>query len=197
MDTEATPASSSRRPRTSLLVLLGIVLAGAAMVTLRQDAAGPAAPTSNPGRPQQQARGAAFQPEQLDVKIEALSQAAAQPDDTDRNPFTFRPKAPPPAPTRPPAERPPPDREPVNTAPVGPAPPPPIPLKFIVVTEAPNVGKIAALTDCRHTVQGVEGDIIDGRYRIVKIGVESLVIEYLDGKGQTTLRMSGQDCVAK
>ncbi|HZB25331.1 MAG TPA: hypothetical protein VE379_04300 [Vicinamibacterales bacterium] len=196
MDTEAAP-SSSRRPRTSLLVLLGIVLAGAAMVTLRQDAAGPAAPTSNPGRPQQQARGAAFQPEQLDVKIEALSQAAAQPDETDRNPFTFRPKAPPPRPPVPPADsRPRPDPGPANTAPVFTGPPP-IPLKFIGVTEAPNVGKIAALTDCRHTVQGVEGDIIDGRYRIVKIGVESLVIEYVDGKGQTTLRMSGQDCVAK
>jgi hypothetical protein len=196
MDTEATP-SSSRRPRTSLLVLLGIVLAGAAMVTLRQDAAGPAAPTSNPGRPQQQARGAAFQPEQLDVKIEALSQAAAQPDDTDRNPFTFRPKAPPPRPPAPPNDsRPRPDPGPPNTGPVSTGPPP-IPLKFIGVTEAPNVGKIAALTDCRHTVQGVEGDIIDGRYRIVKIGVESLVIEYVDGKGQTTLRMSGQDCVAK
>ena len=195
MDTEATP--SPRRPRTSLLVLLGIVLAVAAIVTLRQDSAAPAAPTSNPGRPQQQARGAAFEPEQLDVKIEALSQAAAQPDDAERNPFTFRPKAPPPSPGPAPGLRPRPDPEPVNTAPAGPALPPPIPLKFIGVTEAPNVGKIAALTDCRHTVQGVEGDIIDGRYRIVKIGVESLVIEYVDGKGQTTLRMSGQDCVAK
>ena len=195
MDTEATP--SPRRPRTSLLVLLGIVLSVAAIVTLRQDSAAPAVPTSNPGRPQQQARGAAFEPEQLDVRIEALSQAAAQPDDAERNPFTFRPKAPPPSPGPAPGARPRPDPEPLNTAPTGPALPPPIPLKFIGVTEAPNVGKIAALTDCRHTVQGVEGDIIDGRYRIVKIGVESLVIEYVDGKGQTTLRMSGQDCVAK
>lgn len=196
MDTEATPTSSSRRPRTSLLVLLGLVLAAAALVTLRQDAAAPAAPTSNPGRPQQQSRGAPFGPEQLDVRIEALSQAAAQPDDAERNPFTFRPKAAPPPPTRPPTERPRADPEPANTAPVVTGPPP-IPLKFIGVTEAPNVGKIAALTDCRHTVQGVEGDIVDGRYRIVKIGVESIVIEYVDGKGRTTLRMSGQDCVAK
>jgi hypothetical protein len=131
------------------------------------------------------------------VRIEALSQGAAQPDDTDRNPFTFRPKAaPPPPPTRPPTERPRPDPETVNTPPAGPTVPP-IPLKFIGVTEAPNVGKIAALSDCRHTVQGVEGDVVDGRYRIVKIGVESIVIEYVDGKGRTTLRMSGQDCVAK
>jgi hypothetical protein len=59
------------------------------------------------------------------------------------------------------------------------------------------VGKIAALTDCRHTVQGVEGEVIEGQYRIVKIGVESLVIEYLDGKGRTTLRMTGAECVSK
>jgi hypothetical protein len=70
-------------------------------------------------------------------------------------------------------------------------------LKFIGVTEAPGVGKIAALTDCKHTVQGREGETIEGRYRIVKIGVESLVIENVDGTNRTTLRMSGQDCVAR
>jgi hypothetical protein len=75
--------------------------------------------------------------------------------------------------------------------------PPPIPLKFIGVTEAPGVGRIAALSDCRHTVQGFEGELVDGRYRIVKIGVESLVIEYKDGRGRTTLRMTGQECVTK
>lgn len=201
METEATPAPSPRRPRTSLLVLLGIVLAAGAVVMLRQDSAAPVAPTSNPGRAQQQARADAFDPGRLDVRIEALSQAPAQPDDTDRNPFRFQPKV---APRQPSGAAPGPRRDeappPVITgpgAPAGPPPPPPIPLKFIGVTEAPAVGKIAALTDCRHTVQGVEGDIIDGRYRIVKIGVESLVIEYVDGKGRTTLRMSGQDCVAK
>jgi hypothetical protein len=31
----------------------------------------------------------------------------------------------------------------------------------------------------------------------VKIGSESLTIEHIDGKGRTTLRMTGQDCVAK
>ncbi len=196
METESTPTRSSRRPRTSLLILLGIVLAAAAMLMLREDSAAPAAPTSNPGRPQQPARGNAFQPERLDVRIEALSRDAAQPGDTERNPFRFQPKAPPPRPEPPPGKRRDPDPAPVITPPA-PSPVAAIPLKFIGVTEAPNVGKIAALTDCRHTVQGVEGDVVDGRYRIVKIGVESIVIEYVDGKGRTTLRMSGQDCVAK
>ena len=32
-----------------------------------------------------------------------------------------------------------------------------------------------------------EGQIIDGRYRIVKIGEESLIIEYANGTGRTNL----------
>jgi hypothetical protein len=194
MDTEST-ATPSRRPRTSLLVLLGIVVAVAAWMTL-QDSAGPAGETSNPRRPQPQAGAAeALDPTQLDVRLEALRAAAPKPDNTDRNPFRFQPKAPPPAP---------PDTKPFQGTKMdelGPPPPtttvvPPIPLKFIgIIAEIPNVGKVAALTDCRHTVQGTEGQEVDGRYRIVKIGTESLIIEYLDGKGRTTLRMSGQECV--
>lgn len=197
MDTEASSApSSSNRPRPWLLVLLGLVLVGALVYSMR-NSAGPAAPASNPGRTQQQAP-AADAMHAPDVKLEALKQELPPPGTTERNPFRFRPKPPPPPPPAPPPES---KLPQVTTAeptgPPPPPPPPPIPLKFIGVTEAPGVGKIAALSDCRHTVQGVEGDIIDGRYRILKIGVESLVIEYIDGKGKTTLRMSGQECVSK
>jgi len=193
MDTDSTAAPSARRPRTSLLVLLALVLGAAAWVTMK-DSTAPVTPTSNPRRPQQQQAGGALDPEQLDVRLEALKEPAPQPDRTDRNPFRFQPKAPPPAPPGP--------KLPVHTPPVDAAPPPPtttvlppIPLKFIGVTDIPNVGRVAALSDCRHTVQGTEGQEVDGRYRIIKIGTESLIIEYLDGKGRTTLRMSGQECV--
>ena len=77
-----------------------------------------------------------------------------------------------------------------------PPPPPPIPLKFIGKLETRG-GTIAAFSDCRTTMRGKEGDIIDGRYRLVKIGVESVVMEYLDGRGRTTIRESGQECVGK
>jgi hypothetical protein len=70
-------------------------------------------------------------------------------------------------------------------------------LKFIGVLEFPNKGKLAVFSDCRTTMRGREGDIIDGRYRLVRIGVESVVMEYADGRGQTTIRMSGQECVGK
>ena len=39
-------------------------------------------------------------------------------------------------------------------------------------------------TDGRDVFYGREGDIIEGRYRIVKIDVESVDIAYLDGRGQ-------------
>jgi hypothetical protein len=196
MTTEGPAGTPPRRPRTVLLVLLGIVLILAAAMTLRESAA-PPPPTSNPGRAAQQQRaGERLDPAQLDVRLEALQAEKPAPDDAERNPFRFQPKAAPRSipkneeetlPTVAPAPSPPP----------GPPSPPPIQLKFIGVTEAPSVGKIAALSDCRHTVQGTEGEVIMGRYRIVKIGVESLMIEYLDGKGRTTLRMTGQECVGK
>jgi hypothetical protein len=193
MDTDTT-APPSRRPRTSLLVLLGIVLVAAAVWTFR-DSADPVAQTSNPRRPQQQASAdKPIDPAELDLRLEALKDQARPPADTERNPFRFRPKPPPPPPPSPPRG----DKElapPMTTTTTTMVPP--IPLKFIGITEAPGVGKIAALTDCRHTVQGKEGEEILGRYRIVKIGIESLVIEYLDGRGRETLRMSGQECVAK
>ena len=196
METEA-PSAPSRRPRTSLLVLLALVLAVAAFVTLRPTA-GPTVQTSNPGRAPQQATGEKPQDAQeLQVRLGELKRPPPKPGDTERNPFRFQPKAPPPPKPGPPPGSKPPDPFPKVETPQPPPGPPPIPLKFIGVTEAPGVGKIAALTDCKHTVQGREGESIDGQYRIVKIGVESLVIEYMDGTGRTTLRMSGQECVGK
>ena len=196
METEAQSAPS-RRPRTSLLVLLAIVFAGAAFVTLRPST-GRAPQSSNSGTAPQPAGGQKpLDPQELKVRLGELDAPKPEPADTERNPFRFQPKAPPPPP---PVKGPPqgsklPDV--LNPGPTPPPPPPPIPLKFIGVTEAPGVGKIAALSDCKHTVQGREGDEIEGRYRIVKIGIESLVIENLDGTNRTTLRMSGQDCVAR
>jgi hypothetical protein len=86
----------------------------------------------------------------------------------------------------------------VETGPSGPPPPPPIPLKYIGLLEGvPGQGRVAAFSDCRTTMRAREGDIIGGQYRLVKIGVESAVLEYVDGRGRTTIRQSGQECVGK
>jgi hypothetical protein len=69
---------------------------------------------------------------------------------------------------------------------------PPIPLKFMGTVERGNL-KLAALTDCKgFTYSGREGEPIDGRYLLVRIGQESVVMEYLNGTGRTTIRKSGE-----
>lgn len=123
-----------------------------------------------------------------DVHLQALQEQRPQPE-PERNLFRFKPKAPPP---RPPVVAPPP---PVAAAPSGPPPPPPlapITMRFIGLVEAPeHAQKIAILSDGRGIYQGREGDIIEGRYRIVRIGVESVEMAYLDGRGRQTIRLSG------
>ncbi len=38
---------------------------------------------------------------------------------------------------------------------------------------------------------------MEGRFRLVRIRVESAVVEYADGQGRTTLPLNGQACVGK
>jgi hypothetical protein len=47
------------------------------------------------------------------------------------------------------------------------------------------------LSDGRDQFYGREGDIIDGRYRIVRIGVESVDMTYVDGRGARRIPLSG------
>lgn len=73
----------------------------------------------------------------------------------------------------------------------GPPPPAPIPLRYVGYADNPGSGRIAALSDGRFTYNGKEGDVIEGKWRIVRIGVESVVIEYVNGAGRQTLRLAG------
>ncbi|MDO8677565.1 MAG: hypothetical protein Q7R30_03250 [Acidobacteriota bacterium] len=129
------------------------------------------------------------------VKLDALSASREQPNAGKRNPFRFQPKAAPPpprpvtlAPTVPIVQGPAPP-----PVPAGPPPPPPIPLKFIGMVERANGVKWAVLSDGKSAPQhGKEGDVIDGRYKIVKIGTESIELTYVDGRGKQTVRLTGQ-----
>ena len=101
--------------------------------------------------------------------------------------FKSKPPPPPPPPITPPAP-------PVNPAPTGPpppAPPAPIALKFIGLMGLPSRDvKIAVLSDgVNLPFYGKEGEVILGRYRILKIGVESIEIAYIDGRGRQTIRI--------
>ena len=71
-------------------------------------------------------------------------------------------------------------------------------MKFIGVFDLADGSRIALFTDCsagRHQAQAREGGTVDGRYRLVKIGAESVIIEHLDGRGRTTLAKGGHECV--
>ena len=124
-----------------------------------------------------------------DVRLELLRPAASGSPQAGRNLFRFRPR-PEPVVFRPPAP-------PVQVGPPvppGPPPLPPIALRFIGLLEAPqSSGRIAILSDGRGNVFNVkEGDIIEGRYRLLQIGADSADLAYLDGRGRQTIRLSGQ-----
>jgi hypothetical protein len=198
MATEPT-STGSARPRPWLLIALAAAIALAAVVWL-WPAANPAGPSRRASNVRAQAgQDAALDPAALDVKLEALEARNGGGPDGGRNPFRFQPKPPPPAPPAPPVDiGPVPDR-PTFEAPrdPGPPPPPPIPLRFIGIVEPRPGDKVAAFSDCRITTHAREGGILLGQYRLVRIGVESVVMEYVDGRGRTTIRLQGGDCVGK
>ena len=126
------------------------------------------------------------------VKIGALTASRQKPSDTERNPFRFQPK-PIPQPPSPVVTPSPTTMEPPRPAvPTGPPPAPSIPLKFIGILERANGEKWAVLSDGKVTMHGRDGDIVDGRYRIVKIGAESIELTYADGRGRQVVRLTGQ-----
>jgi hypothetical protein len=194
-----TAAAPSSRPRAWLLAVLGIVVAGYLLSRMFSgNAAAPAVSTTPASRHQASAaqRGEDVVPADLDVRIEALKQPSPTPSELERNPFRFQPKPPPPPP--PMVNRPGLVAPPVPTGPPVPPPPPPIgnTIKFIGIVQTAK-GKIGAFSDCRATFPGREGEVIEGRYRVVKIGIESAELEYLDGNGRSTLPLNGSACVGR
>ncbi|HEX6161763.1 MAG TPA: hypothetical protein VFZ31_00255 [Vicinamibacterales bacterium] len=185
--------------RQLILAAAAVIVLGLAVWTLWPSSAPP--PASAPPA-QARARGgrtaaAAESGPVGAVKLGALTASAArnQPGDARRNPFRFQPKvvAPPPRTTPPPApitDAP----KPVVTERTGPAPRQPIGLKFLGVLQRANGVKWAVLSDGKSPtpMYGKDGDIIDGKYLIVKIGTESIEMAYTDGTGRQVIRLTGQ-----
>jgi hypothetical protein len=187
METDA--QTPSTRPRAWLLILLGLALVALVayqMWPTPQTSAAPIASSSNPagGKPAE-----VIDPKDLKVRLDSLQANRPDPGELERNPFRFKP---PPAPPPPPPVKN--VLPPVSSTPLTPPPPsiPPIPLKYMGTVERGAL-KLAALTDCKgFTYSGREGESIDGRFRLIRIGEESIVIEYLNGTGRTTIRKSGE-----
>ena len=130
----------------------------------------------------------------VDLKLERLRNDRGELPESERNPFRFRPMAPPPPPPPPPraADARTDARPEPFVPPAGPPPPPPIPLKFFGLLEVRGE-RVAAFADGRgNQFQGKEGDIIEGRYRVLRIGADSVDLAHIDGRGHQTIRLTGQ-----
>ena len=186
-------AAKQVRPRVLVLVAL-LVAAAAVLVTIwpsgTADTQGSGPVTVPVGAPVQEED--AIVPPSLGLEEMDVPRAAPA---NRRDLFRFGSAAPTPAPGGAPArtgeeDTAEPDETTVEPAePAGPPPPAPIPLRYVGYAETPGTGKVAALSDGRFTYHGREGDVIEGRWRLVSIGVESLVIERIDGSGRQTLRL--------
>ena len=182
---------ATERRRQLLLGAIAVVLALVLYRVWSATSAGPAPSSNRQGTPAKAAQNGAAVPAAPDVHLEALASERPRPEPSERNLFRFRTKAPPPPSPAP--------RVTQSVTPLAPAVPsgqpplPPITLKFIGIVEATeHAQKIAILSDGRNVpFYGREGDIIEGRYRILKIGVESIDIAYVDGRGRQTIRLTG------
>jgi hypothetical protein len=199
-ESNATPPG---RPSRALLVLLGVALAAFVVYTMWPAAAKPVSP-SNPSREQRKAaQSAPGSPGSLNVRLEDLTGPPPAPEDAARNPFRFYVKPPPPPPPPPhvpaPGEKgyvaPPRVPQPGDPdyVPPPPPPPPPIPLKFIGTLEVRGRKVAIFQTSDRPgmPMYAAEGEVVMGQYRVVKIGVESVTLQYLDGRGTQTIPMRG------
>ncbi len=184
-------AADSRR-QLWVLAILSVILIGVLWWRLSPDpVAGPPAMT----RPAQAAaarRGSAAAGAAVEaVHLDALAASRAKPDEGPRDPFRFNaPAPPPPTPVTPvlgaggtPGSLP-----PLASAPSG---PPPMLLKFIGILKPASTAPIAVLTDGKNVFYGREGETIEGRYRIERIGVESVEMAWADGQGHQVIRLSG------
>lgn len=173
-----------------VLAVLVLVLLGAMYRAIDRTAI--QAPVAAPGVAAARGRsGAGVKAvEAPDVRLEALEAARVKPAAGGRNPFEFGSQRSAAAPAGGGARE---SRLPPPPAAVaGPTTPPvpPITLKFIGVVEATEKSQTyAVLRDDRGVYHGREGDIVEGRYRILRIGPESIELAYVDGRGRQTIRL--------
>jgi len=181
--------------RQLMLGAAAVVVLGLAAWTLWPSTPAPTAPAQTQARARTARGGAPAETGPVGpVRLASLTASRDDPGQAKRNPFRFQPKFVPPPPPPPKTEvteapRPP-------TGPIGPPPPPPVPpiaLKLIGVLERANGVKWAVLSDGKSgPMYGKDGDIIDGRYLIVKIGTESIEMTHADGRGRQVIRLTGQ-----
>jgi hypothetical protein len=189
MATSTAPTARSRQ--IGWLVVLIVVLAGVIWFQFfRTTGTRPTASNSMTARTDRNATAPLPVP---DVVRLADLQTTTAFDEAGRNPFSYGARP------APPVER---SSEPAAVAgpppgPVIPAPPPgppPIALRLIGITVSPGASQ--PMVTLKDPVSGasfdaLEGQIVDGRYRVVKVGERSVVLSYVDGTGMRTVALGG------
>jgi hypothetical protein len=182
------PSPERRRQIVRLLVLLSLLVG--VLWYVSAPAVPPPQASNTPGAGPARAAGPLPVPDSL--RLDTLT-PGSESDEPGRNPFVFGQRPQPSAPgstflTTP------------QPAPVVPAPPPvpqgppPIALRLTGMTVVAAGGRtLVTLKDPTSNVlyQAFEGDVVDGRYRVVRVGVQSVVVSYLDGSGLRTLALGG------
>ena len=158
--------------------------------SVRQSAPGaPGAPAAAP--PRTRASAPSHIPA---VELSSLGLAQPEPADSGRDPFRFesvRAASPRSGAPGPGAGARPPDQPVMPAVPQGPPPPPPIPLKFIGIAKQGAGRLYAVLRDDRGVYYGAEGDVVEGRYRILRVSADTVDVSYVDGRGRTSIPLSG------
>jgi hypothetical protein len=185
-----------KRQREIALAVAAILLIAVVVWAVQRGTAPPAA-AAPAGATASSAQPPVSKSAITEIDLKALEAQRQEPQESDRNPFRFKPRsapAPPAAVIRQQQEQAAAAAQAAAAGPSEPPPPPRIPLKYIgEMADPKNPGKrIAILSDTRGTYWGREGEVIEGRYRIERIGVESIELAYLDGRGRQTIRQTGQ-----
>lgn len=173
-----------------LLIVLGAAAAGALTYAMWPPA-GPARHLSQRRRESRKPETAIGARSSVAMRLGDLKQPVTVDEHAARNPFAFYATPPPPprlVTSRTPATR---TLSDPTEGPAPPAAPPPIPIKFIGVVEQ-GTTKVAIFSDGKgQPVWASEGQTVLGQFKLLTIGVESVTMTYLDGKGLQAIPMRG------
>jgi hypothetical protein len=180
--------TASLRQYALLAILAGsLVFVMVRVIGIGEPAESDAAPSNQASGP---GSSAAVGAPIVEVGLDRLHTGRETLQPAERDPFRFRQKPLPPPPAATPVTRAP---QPIARVPTGPPPPAPIPLKYIGFAEAGGAPRVGVFSDGRGLViNAKEGDILEGRYRVLRLGTDSADLVYLDDRGRQTIRLSGQ-----
>ena len=122
------------------------------------------------------------------LKLDQIENKVPDEPEAERNLFRFGQPPPPPPPTPAPVVVGPP-------APVGPPPPPPIPpvpLKYtLYIKDNDGRNRVFLVDRSGATFEAMEGQIVDGKYKLHRVTPTSVEMSWLDGTGRRTIPLNG------